>query len=71
MHTHRTQQRILSLPLHKLYRHPDNANRMSKANHGNTDSGRSQKRLSACTAWQGIVWRRRGYDDPYCFCEKQ
>jgi ParB-like chromosome segregation protein Spo0J len=31
MHTHRTQQRIASLPLHKLHPHPDNANRMSKA----------------------------------------
>ena len=31
MHTHKPQQRILSLPLCKLYSHPDNANRMSKA----------------------------------------
>jgi len=31
MHTHRTHQTIVSLPLRKLYPHPDNANRMSKA----------------------------------------
>jgi ParB/RepB/Spo0J family partition protein len=30
MHTHRTQQTIVSLPIYKLYAHPDNANRMSK-----------------------------------------
>ena len=30
MHTHPPQQRIISLPLHQLGPHPDNANRMSK-----------------------------------------
>ena len=47
MHTHRTQQRIVSLPICHLHPHPDNANRMSKANHGNAESGRSQQRLNA------------------------
>ena len=31
MHTHRPQQRIISLPITDLRPHPDNANRMSKA----------------------------------------
>ena len=30
MHTHRTRQTIVSLPICKLHAHPDNANRMSK-----------------------------------------
>jgi hypothetical protein len=41
MHTHRTQQRIVSLPICQLHPHPD------KANHGNANSRRSQKRLNA------------------------
>jgi hypothetical protein len=46
MHTHPPHQRIVSLPICHLHPHPDNAKRMSKANHENPDIGRSQKRLS-------------------------
>ena len=53
MHTHRTQQRILSLPLHKLYRHPDNANRMSKAKFN-----RLMGHLSTTGQYEPLVVRR-------------